>query len=314
MSLWGNASYRLFLRLSQGRASWHRRHYRPSVHVFEGAKHLWLEEEGDVLEAAPASVLAGAFGGRCNLLLSGPSVRDLAAPRRIADWDWMGVNGSPALFGEEIPRMRVYHVNDAGFIRSRFEDFLRYAACAEYTLIDFRGAFELLARLRGDAPDTQMVIFENWAWPMRAPKGLVERVTGMPMNGEVALSTDLRLGLAQAGTVAYTGAQAAWLGGYEELHIYGLDLTNAGRFYREKNAQPQMLDKAYESAILPGFELLARESAKTGFRVFNCSLPSRLPETIFPKMNPDQSLNLPSSPRSASTQEDHQCDEDTPGR
>lgn len=293
MSLIQLASYRLFLKLApHARESWHRRHYRPSVNVFEGTHKIWLEEAGNVLETLPASALAGIFQGRCNLLLSGPSVRDISSPQRIARWDWIGVNGSPALFGEAIPRMRLYHVNDAGFIRNRFNDFLRFAASAEYTLIDFRGAFELLSRLKGRTLETQLVVFDNWAWPMRTPKGRIERVTGMPMNGSVAISTDLRLGLAHAGTVAYTGAQAAWLGGYDELHIFGLDLTNTGRFYREDKAQPQMLDKAYESAIRPGFELFARESAKTGFRLFNCSLSSRLPETILPKMDVDESLNL----------------------
>lgn len=110
-----------------------------------------------------------------------------------------------------------------------------------------------------------------------------------PQHKGVYLSNDLCLGLAVGGTVAYTAAQIAWMGGYSSLYIYGLDLSQ-GRAYSEKNPQPQMLDKAFEKAIVPGFELLVREAVGPDFQVFNCNPDSRLPASILPQVAAKETL------------------------
>ena len=283
-------THRLHLRLSMGRECWHQRYYRPSVNVVEGEDRIWLEEDGATLEAMPASVLKGRFSGRCNVLLSGPSVKLICDPRRICDMDWIGVNGSPALFEGEIPRMRIYHVNDASYIRSSPEAFFNYASCSDFTVIDYRGAYLLLELGSDKLKDTQLIIFDGWAWPFRLPVGKIEELSNPPRHGQVSLSPDLRLGLAQGGTVAYTAAQLAWLGGYGSLYFYGLDLTNDGRFYTETTAQPQMLSRVFDRMIVPAFELIARESARTGFRMKNCNPDSRLPHSVIPRMNAEDSF------------------------
>lgn len=291
MSTLSNILHRSYLRFALGSGHWHRRCYRPEVNVVESENRIWFEEGNAVLEAYPARLLKGAFSGRCNLLLSGPSVKQIRNSDQLSCPQWIGVNGSPALFGENIPQMALYHVNDRQFIRSNLKRFLKYSASADYTLIDYRGAYELL-RLAPNRLEKQikLVIFDCWAWPHRLPIGMIEKLARPPQRGDVFLSTDLTLGLAQGGTVAYTAAQAAWLGGYQSLYIYGLDLTNSGRFYKEDCPQPQMLDKAYERAIQPAFELLVKESMKDGFNLVNCNPQSRLPASIIPKIDPDESF------------------------
>ncbi len=284
-------AHRLYLKVTGGRSVWHQRFYRPGVHVVEASERMWFEEDGLVVEARPLSALGGAFSGRANLVLSGPSVKEIDSPGRLAaQHDLIGVNGSPALFGDERPRMRIYHVNDSSFIRGSLGRFLEYASDAEYTVIDFRGMYELLRIARDRMPATELLVYDSWAYPHRLPLGCIQRLVNPPEHRGVYLSPDLRLGLAVGGTVAYTAAQIAWLGGYDSLYLYGLDLTNSGRFYKESTPHPQMLDKAFENVIQPGFELLVREAVGAGFEVINCNPASRLPATILPQCEANETL------------------------
>jgi hypothetical protein len=281
--------HRICLRLLHGRDAWHQRHFRPEVQVVQSSDRLWFEEAGAVVEAYPLTVLNGRFSGRCNLLLSGPSVRQIRQPERLAACDWVGVNGSPSLFGEHVPEMRVYHVNDTSFIRGNLDKFLRFAERAEFTVIDYRAMFALLRLARGRMPATRLVVYDAWNLPFRNPLGKIEQLAQPPAHRNVHWSPDLHLGLAPGGTVAYTAAQLAWHGGYRSLYIFGLDLSNSGRFYHEDKPQPQMLDKAYADVIVPAFELMSRET-KGKMRVLNCNPQSRLPGDIIEKIDAEAAL------------------------
>lgn len=257
--------------------------------MVEGKEKIWFEEAGNVVEAVPLSTLTAHFTGRCNLLLSGPSVKEIADPYRLAEHDWMGVNGSPALFGNRIPRMRVYHVNDSSYVRGALDRFIRFAAHADYTVVDFRVMYETLRLASSRLPDTTWVLYDAWNLPHRLPVGKVQELAKPPSHRGVFWSDDPVLGLAPGGTVAYTAAQIAWHGGYSALYVYGLDLTNDGRFYREDNPQPQMLDKSFDAVIVPAFQLLARETSAR-MAVFNCNPASRLPTTVLPKLSAEESF------------------------
>lgn len=291
MSNLSNRAYRAYLRIFCGRENWHKRYYRPSVHVVDSGEQLWFEEAGRVVEALPLRALKSRFEGRCNVLLSGPSVRSITQLERVAENDWIGVNGSPAALGDKPPRMRIYHVNDTTYLRNSLEAFLRFAALAEYTVIDFRAMYELL-RLVGDAlPQTTWVVYDCWAYPLTLPLGKIQAVVRPPEYKGIHWSPDLGWGLATGGTVAYTAAQIAWHAGYGSLYFYGLDLTDSGRSYREDASQPQMLDKSFERVIQPAFELMVRETKDSGFEVFNCNPHSRLSSDVIPQLNPEDSFS-----------------------
>jgi len=285
-----DTAHRLCLRVLHGRESWHRRHYRPSVYVVEGGNNVWFEEFGKTFETLTLAALNGRFDGRCNLLLSGPSVQSIQRPERLAAHDWIGVNGSPGLYGERIPPMRIYHVNDSSYLRGSLDKFLRFAANAEFTIMDFRAMYELLRLASDRMPDTKIVVYDSWNLPLRLPVGKIQQLAKPASHRGVYWSNDPQLGLAPGGTVAYTAAQIAWHSGYRSLYMYGLDLTNTGRFYHEDSPQPQMLDKAYSDVILPAFELMARETAGR-FEVFNCNPDSRLPGETIPKLSSEASLS-----------------------
>jgi hypothetical protein len=286
-----NFTHRTCLRIAGGKPRWHQRFYRPSVNVVRSATKLVFEEDGFVFEAYPLEVLHQQFSGRLNILLAGPSAKALEDKSLLLKHPLMCVSGSPQLLGEETPPIAIYHVNDATFIRDRLELFLKFSNAAEWTVIDYRVMFELLKV----APErlsrkTKFVVFDNWAYPLHLPLGEIQKLMQPPENLGIYCSNDLSLGLATAGTVAYTGGQVAWLSGFESAYYYGMDLTNSGHAYDDKNPRIQALDKAYEDFILPGFTLLAREAEATGFKFYNCNPESRLPNAIFQHLNTQASL------------------------
>lgn len=286
-----NFAHRTYLRLGGGKSRWHQRFYRPSVNIVRSDSKIWFEEGSVVLEAQPLHALKGVFKGRANLLLSGPSVKGLSRPVVLAESDLICVNGSPSIYDASIPDMRIYHVNDATFIRNDIDRFIRFSKKAEFTIIDYRAVYELL-RLAPERlhDETKWIIYDSWGYPLNNALGDIPRLAKVPEYQGIYISNDLRLGLAVGGTVAYTGAQVAWHGGYDSLYMYGLDLTNSGRSYSETSAQPQMLDKSYERVIVPAFELFVREAMATGFQVYNCNPNSRLPSSILPHLGLNESL------------------------
>ncbi|WP_269526183.1 hypothetical protein [Coraliomargarita parva] len=286
-------AHRMYLRLFRGKAYWHQRFYPPDIQVVQSSGRVWFERQGTVLlEAYPVEYLQGKFKGRCNILLAGPSARTIEDTSLLSRHALMCVSGSPQILGEPLPRMTFYHVNDATYLRDRLDNFLEYAAHAEWTIIDYRIAFEMLRLAPDCLPDTKFVVFDNWAYPLYLPLGAIQRVAAPPRNGQVYCSTDLRMGLATGGTVAYTGGQLAWHFGFDSAYYYGLDLTNTGHAYNDPNPRRQALDKAYTDVIEPAFELLARESSKTGFKLYNCNPNSRLPDRVMPYLDTNDSLTL----------------------
>jgi hypothetical protein len=283
--------YRAYLKANHGRDSWHRRFYRPSVRIVRAANKVWFVEGDKRLEAATLVSMVGTFGGRVNVLLSGPSVRQIKALGRVHEHRLVCVNGSPAILDDDSSRFFMYHVNDTGYIRNNPEAFRKNAARAEWTLIDYRAIFLMLRLGIESIPETKFVVFDNWAWPLANAVHEIPELADQPRKGEAFLSKDPSLGLANAGTVAYTAAQALWHWGFERVYFYGLDLNAKGRAYNEASPQPQRLDKVFECIIEPAFDLLRENTADGSCRFFNCSPDSRLSDAVMSKLEPDASFD-----------------------
>lgn len=286
-----NSAHRTYLRIAGGKSRWHQRYYRPSVNVLRSGSKLIFEENGFVLEAFPLEVFGQKFSGRLNILLAGPSAKAIEDKSLLLKHPLMCVSGSPQLLGENTPNFDIYHVNDATYVKDRLESFLDFSDLAEWTVIDYRIMFELL-RLAPErlSKNTKFVVFDNWAYPFHLPLGKIQELAKPPESQGIYCSNDLSLGLAVAGTVAYTGGQIAWLSGFDSAYYYGMDLTNSGHAYDEKTPRIQALDKAYTNFIEPGFELLGREAKATGFQFFNCNPNSRLPNSVIQHIDTRQSL------------------------
>jgi len=271
--------WRIYLRLFQGADQWHNRRFPPSFEARIGDREVHFSRRGIRMTCRRAETMQDRFGGPCNLLLSGPSVRAINDPSLLKKSFLIGVNGSPGLLEARGAGVDLYVVDDLAFLRNRTADFLRYAGRAAFTLVNYGIVAELMARgltlANGVVVDSINAPFRR-ARPRR--------------SAEVIFSREFSAGLKPYGTVAYIALQAAYCLGFREVRIFGLDLSSNGRFYREQRPEPSNLRVDYENLILRPFSHVGAMVAGREWTVFNCCPQSRLPVTVLPKVEPNTAL------------------------
>lgn len=97
-------------------------------------------------------------------------------------------------------------------------------------------------------------------------------------NPLIGVSTDIRKGFVEAGTVAFVASQLAYSMGFKEIYLHGMDLLNAHepRFYEnQQNQAPCKLDKAVENRIVPSFDYMASVYQQQGVSIYNGSPVSK---------------------------------------
>jgi len=90
--------------------------------------------------------------------------------------------------------------------------------------------------------------------------------------------------------VAYKAVQLLFGIGYEEVGMFGLDLTDGPRFYAEQAPSPNELATSLSQSIEPAFELVASYLRRTGRRLVNASPASRLSTADIPKADANEAL------------------------
>lgn len=103
----------------------------------------------------------------------------------------------------------------------------------------------------------------------------------------IGFSKDMSEGFFDARTVAYLTLQLAYHLGFSKVFMVGVDLSEkSGRFYENREAinAPCGLDQHYYTRILPSFELMSEKVVGDGFRVYNLSDCSRIPERLVPRV------------------------------
>ncbi|WP_434353968.1 hypothetical protein VH441_02770 [Psychrobacter sp. HD31] len=90
----------------------------------------------------------------------------------------------------------------------------------------------------------------------------------------IGVSTDIRHGFVEAGTVVFVATQLAYTMGFKSIYIHGMDLLNTHqpRFYENQKEQaPCKLDKAVTNRIVPSFDFLAEVYQQQDVKVYNGS-------------------------------------------
>jgi KDO transferase-3 len=111
----------------------------------------------------------------------------------------------------------------------------------------------------------------------------------------VGFSKDMSEGFFDARTVAYLALQLAYHLGFSKVFLVGVDLNEkSGRFYEKREGinSPCGLDQHYHTRILPSFELMSEKVIGDGFRVYNLSDCSRIPEALVPRVTLAQAQAL----------------------
>ncbi|NYE24184.1 hypothetical protein [Pigmentiphaga litoralis] len=230
----------------------------------------------------------GCRGGTGHIIASGPSVNDIDYAQ-LALTDVMGVNGAIALTDTHPITFDTYCFNDTGFVRARPQLVKRIVTQDLLLFTTPLSLWHVLQQLPPDDIRCRIFLIENPQYRARLPLRSVQAVMADAPAGALTLfdearvlgyAHDIRQGLFDAGTVAYSALQImAWLG-HTEIVLHGVDLQDAAkvpRFYETPaDTLPTTLDQYLPHHILPAFTAAANLLADKGVRLVNLSPNSAL--------------------------------------
>lgn len=280
-----NTALKLLYRYTHGPGQRHNERLWPHVAVERDADGhvVGYSYRRRPLPLANASVARASASGTGHIIASGPSINDIDYGR-LSLSGVMGVNGAIALLDRHAVRFDYYCFNDTGFVRARPELVRRVV---EQELLLFTTPlclWHVLQRMPPEALRCRLFLVENPQRRALLPARTMAQVRREHPEHELAIfdldralgfSRDIRKGVFDVGTVAYTALQImAWLG-YAEIVLHGVDLRNAaaaGRFYESPaDRLPTTLDQYLPGHILPSFNRAASLLRESGVRIVNLS-------------------------------------------
>lgn len=244
---------------------------------------------------------AGGFSdrGECHLIATGPSINEidyaaLDLPRV------MGVNGAIALRRKTQVRFDYYCIVDVGFVRDHGELVDEIVAQPLTLFATPYVMWHIAQRCAPSHMRCRVFLLDEMLFPAGQgaldPAQLSTRLLAARDAAALAwfdaprslgFSLDIRRGIFEGRTVAYTGLQVLASLGFRDIYLHGLDLVDAARtprFYEQAGAmQPSQLDLHLRDTIEPSFRHAAALLRERGVRVTNLSLQSALGEDVMPK-------------------------------
>ena len=236
-------------------------------------------------------------GHECHLIATGPSV-NLVDYRALHMRRVLGVNGAIALTERQGVRFDYYCIVDTGFVRSR-PDLVERVIREPLTLFATPLVlWHIAERIGLERLRCRVFLVDDMLFPAgrRAPRTRDLRATYdartlalFDAPQPLGFSLDLRRGVFDGRTVAYTGLQVLAALGFRRLYLHGIDLTDTKRtprFYEQaaSHMQPSYLDENFRDFIEPSFRHASALLASRGVDVRNLSMASALGEDIFAKV------------------------------
>jgi KDO transferase-3 len=294
---WADALYRVAL-IWRGPAYWHWRYYGWDYAARRDGDGWQVRAFGHDYRFGTLARWQHA-PDTIHILLSGPSVRQIAEPRQLTSWPVIAVNGSYRLLAEHGLQADLYIVVDIGYVRRQWDAFVAGVRAAKVLAIDHRMVVEIVRRdpqlLRG----IDVRLFDSllrpyrrssrwWTWPA---------VPGVVRDGRrAAFSMVADAGYFPSATVAYLALQIAATQRPRRIVFFGLDLNGSGRFYREGSGEKTMIADDYEQKILPDFAFAAGVLREAGITVVNASPDSALPDAVFERVPAAAALDAAAEP------------------
>lgn len=271
----------LVFRVLAGADGWHNRVFSPRQSIETTADGFLVRWSGRGQFQARHVSLLPRRGRRAVILASGPSVADLERPERLFRLPVTCVNGSIVLPRQLGRRCDCLVVTDPRFIRDQPDLFRAGAALADAVVLQPVTAFAALQFTPDVLERATIHLVEDPLRPFKkrrpSPAALASdsRLLLHP-SGRFAFSLDPALGICAAGTVVYGAVQLLFGIGYEELFMFGVDLSAGRRFYAEQSPAVNELAGAYARSIEPAFQLVGAYLDRSGRSLVNASPASRL--------------------------------------
>lgn len=280
-----NTAFKLLYRYSHGPAHRHNERFWPHVSVERDARGdlTGFSYRGRALPLANREMMRSACRGTGHIIACGPSINDIEYDRLQLS-SVMGVNGAMTLAERHPIRFDYYCFNDTGFLRARFDLVARIVAEDLLLFTTPLCLWHILQRVSPGDLRCRLFLVENPQRRALLPARTMEEVRRDHPDDELTIfdperglgfSRDIRKGLFDVGTVAYTALQImVWLG-YSQIVLHGVDLNNAAatpRFYETpENRLPTTLDQYLPGHILPSFVRAAALLREAGVEIVNLS-------------------------------------------
>lgn len=275
-------------RFCGGRLHWHNR-------VFSTGQSIEKDDLGCTIRCPGRGEIRARHlrdlprtGHLASILASGPSVRSLDRIERLFDHPVACVNGSATMAATLGKRADYYIVSDHRFILDQPDLFRTGTRAARATILCPMTVFTALLAVPDALEGIDLYLREDLRRPFKRPRPTRHTLRSDPriiadITGDLAFSLDTRRGTCSVGTVVFDAVQILFGIGYRDLFMFGVDLSSDGRFYREHQPLPNDLTNDYATRIEPAFQLVAEFVRRSGNRLVNGSLGSRLPDAIIPK-------------------------------
>ncbi len=295
---------------------------RPLKHMASCSRHLQLREappgsgHRDIVwrgrtigRMQSLSELRHRYPGDCFVVGAGPSLAEVDL-RRIANWPTIGVNGTIVKFLQDGVAPSFYSITDPDFFRHRFELVRAVLASGAMCFFCYPGISsicQLDPDLLRDVPLGLSEIINSRYWrPRLSPAdcdALAERDPDFLLHpsvrgreGLVGFSRDMAKGMFCGQTVGYRGIQIAYHLGFRRVFLLGMDMgaqRGQVRFYESSaDARPSRLDEHFDGYIRPCFEIVKMLCDSGEMAVYNCSLESRLPDSLVPKIPFEHAVDM----------------------
>ena len=272
----------------RGRGWWHNRVFTSRQSIDRTADGFIVRWRGRGEVYARSLSQLACLGPRCVLVASGPSVAQLERPERLFRLPAACVNGSVSLPSRLGCRCSYLIVSDPRFIRDQTDLFRTGVAVADAVILSPTTLFTALQFAPGVLGEAAVYLAEDVLHPFKQPRPSREALASDPKllvhpAGRVAFSLDPARGICSAGTVAYNAVQLLFGIGYEEVFMFGVDLSGGERFYAERAPAPSELADSFTRSIEPAFQLVGDYLRRSGKKLVNASATSRLSAADIPK-------------------------------
>jgi KDO transferase-3 len=301
-----NTFFKLLYRYTHPRAFHHNERLGRGVSIERDAagRLTGMSIDGQHLPCVNGMPLPVRDAAECHLIATGPSINAidydvLPMPRA------MGVNGAIALRRKYDVRFDYYCIVDAGFVRNHGE-LVDLIVAEPLTLFATPTVlWHIAQRCAPSRMRCRVFLLDEMLFP--AGSGALEVAQLRAAHGAASLawfdaarplgfSLDIRRGVFEGRTVAYTGLQVLASLGFRRIYLHGLDLVDAARtprFYERQGAvQPSQLDKHLRDVIAPSFRHAGALLRRRGVQVTNLSMRSALGEDVLPKMRWQALVNV----------------------
>ena len=273
------------------------RHMAKISHHFkiEAQDVVWKKQV--ICRLVPLSHVMNTISGQAAYIVaSGPSVNEIDMSL-LADKVTFGINGSILKFVESGLPPDFYVICDENFIYNRQKLLApilenHHSHCF-FTPQVLNAICDVNPELLRNHPKISVFHnhFKEYGHTVLEYEDIKQLAVNDPeimtQDGRIGFSLNPEKGLFTAHTVAYFALQLAYGLGFRQINMIGMDLGGSNgqtRFYESGAvAMPSHLDRDYSQTILPSFKVVSALCQNNQLQVFNCSLHSRLPDSVIPK-------------------------------